>query len=315
MMMSLSEKRPEDAVRVVDAHAHLFTRRFFESFVTAAADVLPPDDPYRGLAERLGWELPGPNINDLAARWINELDTNTIPRMALIGSLPGEEENVLAAVGAFPDRLIGYAMVDPTAEGAAERVRKMLSNKRMRGVCLFPAMQRYALDDPRLDPIYEEAATTGAIVFVHCGLLRVSIRDLLGLPSPFDLRRGQPLDLMPVSARHRRTRFVIPHFGAGFFREALMLGAVSPNVYLDTSSSNAWMKTQPAALTLTDVFARALGVFGARRLLFGTDSAWFPRGWRRDVLDAQLAALRELNVPAPDVARILAGNAEELWSG
>ena len=35
---------------------------------------------------------------------------------------------------------------------------------------------------------------------------------------------------------------IIPHFGAGLFREALMVADLCPNVLLDTSSSNGWIK-------------------------------------------------------------------------
>ena len=71
----------------------------------------------------------------------------------------------------------------------------------------------------------------------------------------------------------------MPHFGAGYFREALMLADLCSNVYLDTSSTNSWMRYQAAHLTLRTVFRHALDVAGPERLLFGTDSSFFPRGW------------------------------------
>ena len=82
----------------------------------------------------------------------------------------------------------------------------------------------------------------------------------------------------------------MPHFGAGMFREALMLADGCANVYFDTSSSNAWMRYTPG-LTLAEVFRTALKVTGPERLLFGTDSSWFPRGWQAGVLAAQVEAL------------------------
>jgi uncharacterized protein len=69
-----------------------------------------------------------------------------------------------------------------------------------------------------------------------------------------------------------------------------------------------------AGLTLVDVFRQALLVAGPSRLLFGTDSSFFPRGWNRPVLDAQLAAVRQLAVPDPDVAQIFGGNFDRLFS-
>ena len=86
---------------------------------------------------------------------------------------------------------------------------------------------------------------------------------------------------------------IIPHFGAGLLREALMVADLCPNILLDTSSSNSWIKYTPG-LTLTAVFRQALAVVGSDRLLFGSDSSFFPRGWVRDVYAQQAAVLDEL---------------------
>ena len=171
-------------------------------------------------------------------------------------------------------------------------------------------MHHYHVAD--LKEMLEVLDARRAIVFVHCGLLVVKIRDLLGLPRPYDLSFANPLSIIPAANRFRRIRFVIPHFGAGFFREALMAGSLCENVYVDTSSSNSWMKTQPHAISLETVFARALDVFGAERILFGTDSNVFPAGWRQDRYEEQAAVLSNLCLPEADQARVFGGNAAEL---
>ena len=77
--------------------------------------------------------------------------------------------------------------------------------------------------------------------------------------------------------------------------EALMLADGCPNVYLDTSSSNSWIKYTPG-LTLEQVFKTALDVAGPDRLIFGTDSSFFPRGWHRMIYDQQRTALTAAGV-------------------
>jgi predicted TIM-barrel fold metal-dependent hydrolase len=151
-----------------------------------------------------------------------------------------------------------------------------------------------------------------AIVYVHCGLLIVKLRDLLQLPRPQDLTYANPLGVIPAANAHPRVRFVIPHFGAGFFRETLMAGATASNILVDTSSSNSWMATQSPKPTLTEVFARALEVFGHERILFGTDSNTFPAGWRKDRFAEQHAALSSLSLAAAQEEAIFAGNARRL---
>ena len=130
-------------------------------------------------------------------------------------------------------------------------------------------------------------------MFVHCGVLTVGVRKKLGLPSPFDMRFSNPLDLhADRAALSADCSSCVPHFGAGYLREALMLADLCPNVYLDTSSSNSWMRYE--GLDLKTVFRRALDVLGPARLLFGTDSSFFPRGWNSAVFEAQTRALRIL---------------------
>ena len=141
-------------------------------------------------------------------------------------------------------------------------------------------------------------------------MLTVGVRKKLGLQSPFDLRYSNPLDLHAVAQRYPRVPFVIPHFGAGLFREALILADLCPNVYLDTSSSNSWMRYE--GLDLKTVFRRALDVVGASRLLFGTDSSFFPRGWNQSVYELQTRALAEVGISDSDAHLILGENLQRI---
>jgi predicted TIM-barrel fold metal-dependent hydrolase len=197
-------------------------------------------------------------------------------------------------------------MFDPTAPDAQERIDRAAVNPSLRAVCLFPAMHRYGVGDECVEPVLKAAARENLLVFVHCGALSVGVRHKLGLPSPFDMRRSNPLDLHAVALRYPDVRFIVPHFGAGLFREALMLADLCPNVWFDTSSTNRWMRYE--GLDLATVFARALQVVGPGRLLFGTDSSFFPRGWHTPILEQQMEALQAAGVTAAERAQILGGN-------
>jgi uncharacterized protein len=179
-------------------------------------------------------------------------------------------------------------------------------------ICLFPAMHRYPIQDDGVHRIFSVAASTpGTAVFVHCGVLSVGVRKRLGLPSPFDIRFGNPLHLHAIALSYPHVPIIIPHFGAGLLREALMVADLCPNVLLDTSSSNGWIKY--VGLSLADVFRQALAVVGPNRLLFGTDSSFFPRGWVRDVYEQQSAVLEEIGATADVREKIFGGNFERLF--
>jgi predicted TIM-barrel fold metal-dependent hydrolase len=294
-------------MNVRDAHCHFFSPRFFQAL---GRDRGTEGDAAVALPAELGWDAPG-TPESLADRWIAELDRHAVSGAMLIASVPGDEESVAVAVRKHPGRFLGAFMFNPRAEDAEPRLARAFGELGLRIVCLFPAMHHVPVDDASVAAVFKAAEQHRAGVFVHCGLLSVGVRVKLGLPSRFDLRLGDPLAVAAQAVRYPAVPVLIPHFGGGMFREALMAVQAAANIRLDTSSSNSWTRVHPG-LTLRDVFARALDVAGPRRLVFGTDSSFFPRGWQRPVFDSQREILEALGVPADAQARIFGDNLAEL---
>jgi uncharacterized protein len=291
---------PWGPLEVHDAHVHFFSHRFFSALIAQK-----PGLTWEAAEKQLGWSLPQPQPEGLAEAWVRELDRHGVASAALIASLPGDEASVTAAARAFPERFAPYAMVNPQAwspEALAE----------VRVACLFPAMHRFSLHDDAVRPVFEWAQAARRAIFVHCGVLRMGVRDKLGLPSLFDLRYSNPADVHALALRYPDVPIVIPHFGAGYFREALMVADLCPNVYLDTSSSNHWMKYQESHLNLRQVFRSALDAVGPSRLIFGTDSSYFPRGWHAAIFEQQARALYELDVSAAHARAIFGQNLKRI---
>lgn len=299
---------PWGDLSVADAHVHFFSRFFFSALAAQKKA------PIESLGPVLAWDIPEDDPGLLADKWAGELHGAGVLKAALIASVPGDHLSVAAAVRKHPETFYGYAMVNPLSPESIGQTEAALQSGAIHGLCFFPAMHCYAIQDPRSLALIELAESKrGTVVFVHCGALSVGIRKKLGLPSLFDMRFSNPIDLHAVALRFPQIRFVIPHFGAGYFRETLMVCDICPNVFLDTSSSNQWMKYHEPALDLSAVFRRALHVVGPDRLLFGTDSSFFPRGWNRPVFDAQCTALFELGVDAQLAKKILHDNLIRLF--
>lgn len=293
-----------------DAHCHFFSTSFFAALGRGLKDARGA--PAETALAKLGWEAPG-SPRQLADRWVGELDRHGVARAAIMASVPGDAPSIAAALARHPSRFVGMFMADATEAGAPAAAAAALDAPGVRTICLFPAMHRYSLHDDRVERLLEVAAgRPGTAVFVHCGALSVGARTKLGLPSPFDVRFGNPLDLHAVALAFPSVPFIVPHFGAGLLREALMLADLCQNVHLDTSSSNKWMRYHPG-LTLDGVFAQALAAAGPDRILFGTDSSFFPRGWVREVFDEQSASLERLGVPAAVKEKIFGGNFDRLF--
>ncbi len=300
----MDRESPWGALGVSDAHVHFFSHKFFETLA-----ALKGGGDAAAIGAQLGWQMPGKSPEELAQQWVHELDRHRVARAALIASVPGDEESVVAAAAAHPGRFFAYAMVDPVRCWLPEKLDKI------RAVCLFPAMHRYAIHSQEGRRAFEWAAAHHRAVFVHCGVLSVGVRKKLGLPSKFDMRFSNPIDVYAVALEFPTVPIIVPHFGAGYFREALMLADQCSNVYLDTSSSNSWMRYQESHLDLRQVFKRALDVVGPKRLVFGTDSSFFPRGWHAQIFDQQATALYELGVSHADARSIFEENLLRIIAG
>jgi predicted TIM-barrel fold metal-dependent hydrolase len=56
-----------------------------------------------------------------------------------------------------------------------------------------------------------------------------------------------------------------------------------------------------------------IAVAGPDRILFGTDSSFFPRGWQQPVYDTQDATLRTIAISPDDREKIFGGNFDRLF--
>jgi uncharacterized protein len=304
-------------VTINDAHCHFFSSEFFgalarQRLAMPAAPSAMVAASASEISRELQWDDPVA-ADALADRWVTELDAHGVRRAAVIASVPGDEASVAEAVARHPTRLVGFFMLDISAPDAADRARRAIDELRLRGICLFPAMHHVALTDDRVKRIVEVAAARpGVVVFVHCGVLTVGVRRKLGLPSRFDLRLGNPLEVSNLALAFPDVPFIIPHFGAGLFREALIAADACANIHFDTSSSNSWIRYTPG-LTLEAVFKAALAVAGPSRLLFGTDSSFFPRGWQNGIYETQNQIVESAGVSATDEALIFGGNFDRLF--
>ncbi len=302
-------------MQIQDAHTHFFSRPFFTALASLSPHKTDPEALVHDVATRAGLELPPDDVTLLRDRWLAQMDRHDVARMVSFASVPQEAEAVSAAARASGGRLIPYTLVNPTDSRAVAFTEQALGSLGFRGLLTFPALHHFHASDALFTPILELARKHRAPVIVHCGILRVKLRDLFGIPRTYDLSYAHPLDIVPAAQRFPEVTFVVPHFGGGFLGELLMAGRQCENIWLDTSSSNDWLATQPGRLGLPDVFRSALDAFGAERILFGTDSSTFPRGYRADIRDTQLAALAAAGATGAQVESVMGGNLARLLPG
>lgn len=305
------------AIRILDFHAHFpvrrapgesdplraaYVARFGEAKWTAIQRHLDADQE----AWRRHWGFPVPELpgddEEMATRWAREIEKHGLMRVVFLTG--GGNDRLATVVRTRPEQMIGFAHHDPFSPDAPAELERAVTVLGLRGYKIVAPLLRERLDHERLDPLWGAAERLGIPVLIHFGPLRYE-----GIVAGPNI---SPLVLQDVARGFPGVPFVVPHFGCGYPRELLHLMWVCGNVYVDTSGSNEWTRWMPYPLDLRMLFEKFLAAVGPRRIIFGTDSSWFPRGFSHKYLEAQLATCKALGVADADQQMIFAGNAARL---
>ncbi|MCX7985156.1 MAG: amidohydrolase family protein [Bacteroidetes bacterium] len=298
--------------KIFDCHLHFYSNTFFKYLVRQKLNRLDINTELRNLAAKGHIEIPGDDPLHLAKRWIDMLDKWKIERAMLIASIPGDEDSVAKALKTYPTRFSGLFVVDPNSNLLMENATKRLKDDGFRGIVLYPSLYHISVQDNWLHPLYSLLNEARSLVVVSFGKLIIRARDFAGLPTIVNETFSNPLDLIPVAKKYPGITFIIPNFGAGAFNETLTVGKECSNVYVDTAGSNSWITNHAEKPTMRTVFQKFLETFGAERILFGSDSGMFPRGYRYDILDNQLKLVQEMRLPIPDIKKMFYENLAQL---
>ena len=270
-------------IPVIDAHSHYFNSNILQSWRERGRKVESFASRTKSRTDMTSIELPDETW-DTGQRWVDELDSYGVKA---VGMMVGDEayDEFLLTMKRFPGRFIGYRNIYPADTDAVEKVNDAALNG-FKGIKLYPSSWKDTkVYDDVIYPVYEACLKNHLLVFLHFGIT---------IGGQADLRNGNPIDIQVPSRDFPDLRFVIAHFGAGWFREVLLMQYQADNVYMDSSGSNSWMKYMPYDLDLKQIFKKAIIAGGSNKVLFGTDSTFFPRGWRMNVFESQYRALMEL---------------------
>jgi predicted TIM-barrel fold metal-dependent hydrolase len=149
-----------------------------------------------------------------------------------------------------------YPLSDETVDEAVDELERMHALG-LRGVKLHPEYQDFAVDDPRLFPLYRKIARLGMIVVFHAGM------DMAYMPPC----RCAPAMLQRAMEHLQGAQVVAAHWGGLLMGgEALHDLIPAPNLYLDTSYSHAKV--------LVPVVRALVEAHGPDHILFGSDTPW-----------------------------------------
>lgn len=198
-------------------------------------------------------------------------------------------ETVLELCAAEPDFLLPFASVDPVSDQDPPALLRSYLDQGARGLKLYPSYQFFYPNERRVYPLYEACAEAGVPVLFHVGS---SV-----LPGT-RLKYCDPILLDDVAVDFPDLALVMAHGGRGFWYDACaFLARHHANVFIDV-----------AGLVPSDLPRLYPGLDRlAPKLVFGSDWPAMPKSPGENA-----AAIRELGLPAADLAAILRENAAQL---
>ena len=171
----------------------------------------------------------------------------------------------ITETAAANDRFIGFGTLHAAMEDAPGEVDRIL-DAGLKGIKVHPDCQKFAIDDPRLFPVYE--AIQGRLpVMYHMGDQR------------FDF--SHPQRLRRVLEQFPRLQTIAAHFGGYTMYETAREYLYDTDCIMDISSSLMFMPQGTAE--------KYIRLYGAERMAYGTDyPLWDPVNEVRQFLNLDL---------------------------
>ncbi len=196
----------------------------------------------------------------------------------------------------YPDRIVGFASVDPHKKTAVKDLAYAIRDLKLRGLKLHPQVQAFEPNDRQFYPIYSKCAELKVPITFHTGSTYWGA-DLAG-GGGVKLRFSDPMLLDDVGADFPELKIIMAHPGWPWQDEQLAVAMHKKNVYIDLSG---WSPKyfQPLLITyMTKLIPE--------KFLFGTDYPMLtPQRWLKDFEALKVSATIRNMVLMENAKRVL----------
>ncbi len=155
-------------------------------------------------------------------------------------------------------RLYSLFGIDPRRKKSVSAFEKGITKWNMKGLKIHPSARFYP-DDPVCYPLYKKAQELKVPVVFHSG----------NQPPPMAAKYSEPKYIDTVAADFPELKIVVAHIGHGWWRQALDLASMKPNMYVDFSGWQGVYQHDPSYVA--SVLRFAIDTLGPWRVLFGSD--------------------------------------------
>jgi predicted TIM-barrel fold metal-dependent hydrolase len=255
---------------IVDCHTHIWqSPEQLGQLDWGNSPRRPRKRPTRIAAEKSAWRSPP--AADPDHHWAQ---SGTVDKSIVLGFksryLHAEIPNLFVSeyCKRFPQKLIGFAGIDPTEKSARTELRTANKDLQLVGLTVSPPNQDFHPSDSRAMNVYAEAEGLSMPILFHpSGQYAEQSK----------LEYGRPYLLDEVARTFPRLRIVIAQLGQPWLDETICMLAKHPNVFADVSG----MLSRPWQAYNALVSAHQHGVID--KLLFGSD---FPYTSATDCIEA-----------------------------
>lgn len=136
-------------------------------------------------------------------------------------------DRVKEYVDKHPEKLIGFACLDPHEPDYLDEMEKCFLRDGFRGLKLAPIYQNFHPMDERMMPVYAFCEKRGIPVLVHQGTT---------FPRRAPLKYALPIQIEDVALAFPDLKIVVAHMGHPWVEDAVVLIRKQPNVYADISA-------------------------------------------------------------------------------
>ncbi len=275
---------------IIDGHAHMIT-------ASIAGDMKIDLEKYPKVKE-----MASHSAEENRKKWLSEMDRFSVEKTVFMAT-SSLNKDFIDFINSS-SRFIGFAKINPSLTNAVSILKKEYENG-MSGVKLYATNDGFDVSCDYCKPIYEYCTKKKLPIVIHFGVT---------IGGKSDLYHGNPVMLSRVLREFPDVKFTVAHFGAGYFRELLMLKYRQNNLFVDTSGTNNWIDFQDNPFTLKDVFKKTLQVFSPQNIIFGSDTRIFPNGYRENILKEQMSILKNINLSDRDIEDIMYYNAKRIFN-
>lgn len=260
---------------IIDAHVHLFPERMF----LAVWKYFESHDwpVHREQVEQIAQTLRGHGVSLAVGLAYPH-------KLGVAGSL----NRFMEQVGASDALFWPFASVHPEDEDFTQVVEHALASPHLHGFKFQPLVQRFDINHPKLDLLYERCTEQDVPLTMHVGT------------GPLENPFVGPAHFRRLLARYPDLRVCVAHMGAPEYDDFLELMDDHPKMYLDTTMIQ----------TRTDLFDTTFRgdperlARHADRICFGSDWPNVPYPYA-EALDS----VSRFDLPAEEIAAIRGSNA------